>query len=399
MITALPTKPANELDNKTSSTIPKSRASKRIENNNFADNTNLHSTEINSKKFRQINLSSADLEKETKKILARYKVDSDKYHRASLSKDGNTLVVVHDGKTTLAQNFGGASKLSRFFYKIFGFISRGFGAANKNIASAKYKEFFNNHDSNEKEVTMVMEPLGHLYKGLSQNHYHGITVFHRDNLTGKFSKNPSVVSIIDSYQYIFAEHMKNHDLPPELKSKQSFFDNGYALDKTIPIDMDKAKNFGQLYNEIIEGFYNAQGFSFMTVPGQVHKNLSATSADLSFTELPWHRVQQSADKHWRVATKKQDINDAEFANAKDKEFYLSKVNDNNYTYCTIVRPKADHEKPIEPLIGFMENWSQMYSGNSLRAKDKDDKRLVELAQGHSAMQINKFNQQFSNLSV
>ena len=205
---------------------------------------------------------------------------------------------------------------------------------------------------------------------------------------------PYAISIIDSYKYIFEEHEKGKEMPSPVKTRRSIFENAYALDKTIPIDMEKAKNFSQLYNEIAEGLYAAQGYSFLTIPGQVHKELNANSDNLNYVELPWHRVQQSADKKWRVSTSKKNLDPGLFTSTDDQNFYESRIVDSDYTNITIVRPKQEEQKPIEPFIGYMENWSQMYSGNVLRAKDKDNKRLVDLAQSIATKMIETYNAEY-----
>ena len=79
---------------------------------------------------------------------------------------------------------------------------------------------------------------------------------------------------------------------------------------------------------------------------------------------------------------------------KDQAFYDSRMLDSDYTNITIIRPKEDANKEIEPFLGFMENWSQMYSGNSLRAKNKKDQRLVDLAQRVATKYIETYNSEF-----
>ena len=357
------------------------------------DTEKLHAKEIKAPNFKKISADDKELEKEVLSIIKRYKVDTDNYHKASLSADGKTLVIAHDGLTTLKENFGGAGSVSRLANKVFGKLSQLFGGADKAVATAKYKEFFNNYSPDNKDVSMVMEPISHLFKGLSSNHYHGVSIFHKDETTGKFTKTPSAISIIDSYKYIFEEHSKGSEMPPSVKAQKDIFENAYALDKTIPIDMEKAKNFTGLYNEIAEGLYAAQGYSFLTIPGQVHKTLSANSDDLNFVEMPWHRVQQSADKKWRVLTNKKDF-DAEILDEKDRKFYESRIIDSEHSNITIVRPKDQEKEAIEPFIGYMENWSQMYSGDALRAKDKENKKFVDLAQSIATKYLETYNAEF-----
>lgn len=392
MINSILNKPTQtaSIDQSTGSEAPKSLASRSINSTKEADTTKLHAKEIPAIKFKKINASDKGLEKEVQAILKRYKVDSDKYHGAALSADGKSLVISHDGKTTLKENFGGTSGLGRFVSKIF----KLFSGVDRSIAAPKYKEFFNNYKPDNKDVSMVMEPISHLFKGLSTNHYHGVSIFHKDEKTGKFNKTPSAVSIIDSYKFIFEEHEKGNEMPDAVKAKKALFDNAYALDKTIPIDMEKAKDFRKIYNEITEGLYQAQGFSFLTIPGQVHKTLNANTSDLNYVEMPWHRVQQSADKKWRVQANKKEFDSEMLSEPKDKEFYESRMIDSEHTNITIVRPIAQEKEPIEPFIGYMENWSQMYSGNTLRANDKDNQKLVDLAQSISSKYIETYNAEF-----
>jgi uncharacterized protein YdaT len=386
-------KPAQtaSVDQSTGSEAPKSRASRSINATKEADTTKLHAKETPAPKFKKINASDKGLEKEVQAILKRYKVDSDKYHGAALSTDGKSLVISHDGKTTLKENFGGTSSLGRFASKIF----KLFSGVDRSIAAPKYKEFFNNYKPDNKDVGMVMEPISHLFKGLSTNHYHGVSIFHKDEKTGKFNKTPSAVSIIDSYKFIFEEHEKGNEMPDAVKAKKALFDNAYALDKTIPIDMEKAKDFRKIYNEIAEGLYQAQGFSFITIPGQVHKTLNANTSELNYVEMPWHRVQQSADNQWRVQANKKEF-DSEMLDPKDQKFYESRMIDSEHTNITIVRPLDQAQEPLEPFIGYMENWSQMYSGNTLRANDKDNQKLVDLAQSVSSKYIETYNAEFLN---
>lgn len=392
MINSILNKPTQtaSIDQSTGSEAPKSRASRSINATKEADTTKLHAKEIPAIKFKKINASDKGLEKEVQAILKRYKVDSDKYHGAALSTDGKSLVISHDGKTTLKENFGGTSSIGRFASKIF----KLFGGVDRSIAAPKYKEFFNNYKPDNKDVSMVMEPISHLFKGLSTNHYHGVSIFHKDEKTGKFNKTPSAVSIIDSYKFIFEEHEKGNEMPDAVKAQKALFDNAYALDKTIPIDMERAKDFRKIYNEIAEGLYQAQGYSFLTIPGQVHKTLNANTRDLNYVEMPWHRVQQSADNQWRVQANKKEFDSEMLSDPKDKEFYESRMIDSEHTNITIVRPIAQEKEPLEPFIGYMENWSQMYSGNTLRAKDKENQKLVDLAQSVSSKYIETYNAEF-----
>ena len=342
--------------------------------------------------FKKVNIGDADLSKEARAIMKRYKVGSDKFHNASISTDGKTLVLTHSGKTTLTQNFGGSSSLARGFYRIFGGISRLFGVPHKDPASAKYKEYFNNEDAGSPEQTMIMETLSHLYKGLSKNHYHGVSVFHLDEETGKFKKAPSAISIIDSYGYVLKEHIKNHDLPAQMKEAQAEFENAYALDKSMPLD-ESAHDFSKTYHEITEGLYAAQGFSFLTVPGKIHQELNVNTDNLNYVELPWHRVQQMADKKWRVMADKNVFeHEAHFNTEDDRNFYNSRIVDMEHSFVTVVRPIDQANKAINPFLGYMENWSQMYAHDTLRTKDKDDKRLVELAQQISQSYIMTYNE-------
>jgi hypothetical protein len=380
--------PAKKAESPTAA--PKSRASRSItKTETEVDQEKLHAKEIQAPKFKKISANDKDLEKEVQAILKRYKVDSDKYHGAALSTDGKSLVLSHDGKTTLKENFGGTSSIGRFASKIF----KAFSGVDRSIATPKYKEFFNNYNPDDKDVSMVMEPISHLFKGLSTDHYHGVTIFHKDEKTGKFSKTPSAVSIIDSYKFIFEEHEKGNEMPPQVKAHKEAFEDAFALDKTIPIDMERAKDFNGIYREIAEGLYAAQGYSFLTIPGQVNKTLNSNSDDLNFVELPWHRVQQSADKKWRVLTNKKEF-DSEILDKKDRELYESRIIDSEHSNITIVRPKDQEKEAIHPFIGYMENWSQMYSGNALRAKDKDNKKLVDLAQSIATEYIETYNSEF-----
>ena len=370
---------------------PKSRASQMVQKAPVEDESHkLHAQEIQTPKFRKITTEDKSLDKEVQDLLKRYKVDSDGYHGAALSEDGKSLVIAHDGKTTLTENFGGASGFSRFVYK----LTKAFRSIDKDTATAKYIEFFNNYDSSNKDVGMVMEPISHLFKGLSSNHYHGVSIFHKDEKTGKFLKTPSAISIIDSYKYIYQEHKKNHDVPDEFKNHIDLFDRGYALDKTIPVNLEKAKDFSALYREIAAGLYQAQGFSFLTIPGQVNKTLNSNSGGLNFVELPWHRVHQGTDKKWRVSANKKEFDSEMIENTKDREFYESRITDSEHSNITIVRPEAEAQKPLEPYIGFLENWSQMYSGNTLRAKNKDDQKLVTQAQKVCEKYIETYNAEF-----
>jgi hypothetical protein len=385
--------PAKKTESSTAA--PKSRAARSIKEVQAEIDTNkLHAKEVQAPKFKKINADNKGLEKEVQTLLKRYKVDSDNYHKAALSEDGKSLVISHDGLTTLKENFGGASGVSRFANKVFGALSRAFGGADKAVATAKYKEFFNNYTPEDKDVSMVHEPISHLFKGLSSNHYHGVSIFHKDDKTGLFLKTPSAVSIIDSYKFIFEEHAQTNEMPEAVKAKKAIFDNAYALDKTIPLDMEKAKDFRGLYREIAEGLYQAQGYSFLTIPGQVHKTLNASTGDLNYVEIPWHRVHQNSNKEWRVMANKKEFDTEIFDNDKDREFYESKIDDSEHSNLTIVRPKDQEKEAIEPFIGYMENWSQMYSGNMLRAKDKDNKRLVDLAQSISTKYLETYNAEF-----
>lgn len=371
-------------------TTPQSKAA-RINNQAGVDTQGLHSQTIKSKGFQKIKANDKSLDKDVKALLKRYKTDTDEYHKAALSADGKSLVISHDGKTTLSQNFGGTSALSRVFYKLTGLVSKTLGYADRNIASSKYKKFFNNYDNSGKDLGMVHEPLSHLFKGLATNHYHGVSIFHKDEKTGKFTKTPSAISIIDSYKYIFEEHAKLGQMPPELQAKKEYFSKAYALDKTIPLDLDKAKDFLGLYKEIAEGLYQAQGYSFLSIPGQVHQTLVANTDDLNYIELPYYRVQQGSDKKWKALGNKKELDEDLFENKKDRQFFESKLIDSEHTNLTIIRSKELAQEKLEPFIAYMENWSQMYSGSTLRSKDKESQKLIHMTQHISSTLINIFN--------
>ncbi len=95
-----------------------------------------------------------------------------------------------------------------------------------------------------------------------------------------------------------------------------------------------------------------------------------------------------------IVASQPDDSDAFFDNQADRDFYLSKIYDSEHCNVTIVRPKEDAKKALEPYIGYIENWSQMYSGNTLRAKNKDDQRLVELTQRVAQDYIKTYNEEY-----
>jgi hypothetical protein len=274
---------------------------------------------------------------------------------------------------------GGTDALRRFFNKAFGWLT---GGSSKRAFAKKYTELFNAMNSKDPN-NMVHESLAHLIKGLKENHYHAIHVFHQDEKTGKFKKTPDAVAITDSYYYVMAAHEKVEakDKAQTLSKLEDDYKTAYAIDKIIPL-ADSAKDLSDVFHQAVEGLYAAQGFDLVTVPRQVHSRPNVTTNDLHYEELPFHQVAQEQSGDWKIYGDKNLIKDSYFPGTKDRKEYEKHFVDEKRSL-TVITPKDADEKVQalrkNPALGHFANWISMYAGGKIRADKKADRQLIERA--------------------
>ena len=339
--------------------------------------------------FKKIQKGEAKDSPELENVLSRYKVDGvNKHNSAVLSSDGNTAVVITDGVTALKNGCGGTNWFTRGFNMLFGWIGRIFGSPDNRTFAKRYKELFNTAEAQDPN-SMVHESLSHLMKAFKQNHYHAVHVFHKDPESGKFTKTPDAVAVTDSYYMVMDAHQKieDKDRAKILEEMKKDYKNVYALDKIIPI----TKSGGALkdvFHQVSEGLYQAQGFDMLTVPGQVHANPNVETNDLHYEEVPFHAVVQNQKGEWKIFGDKGLLDDeATFKSNDEKENYLKHLIDQP-RHLTIVSPKTA-DKKIDRLahnnaLGHFANWINMYSGGKVRTDKKEDKELIEKANNVNA---------------
>jgi hypothetical protein len=355
----------------------------------------LHSkpTEIRAYNFKKVKSGDAGLSRNTETILKRFEIDgNNKWHTATLSDDGKTLVVVTGGKTALSQLFGGSSSIGRFFYKIFGWVGRLFGAPHKALANQKYTEMYNaNH--NENPEGFRGEPLKHLVSALSNDKYHTVAVFHKNEKTGDFEKQPVALAITDAYYNLFDSFMPMDKVPQEEIQKYKMkYKKYYSLDKIIPLTKD-VKEFKDIYHQIVEGLYQAQGFDLLAVPMHMHSNPNVNSNDLNYMELPWHRILQTNSGNWKIVGDSKLIDDGELKDLMDEKAraeYKAALIDQPHQI-TFVRPKSEANKPIPDILSHCDAWSQMSSGGVLRTNRAEDTILIQKVKMVDSNLINNHN--------
>jgi|GEM_PF-3935636 len=349
---------------------------------------------IRSYNFKKIKQGDPGLSKNTESILKRFGVDgSNKYHSAVLSDDGKTLVVISGGKTALSQLFGGSNALSRFVYKAFGWIGRLFGAPHRGIASSKYNELYNaSHESSPEGFKG--EPIKHLLTALLKDQYHSVSVFHKDDKTGDFNKQPVALAITDAYYHLFDTFMPLDKVSPkEIEDYKNKYKKFYSIDKLIPLSKNPAE-FKDIYHQVVEGLYQAQGFDLLAVPMHMHSNPNVNSNDLNYMELPWHRILQTNAGSWKIVGDKKIIDEDEgiksLMDEKAREEYKSSLIDQAHQI-TFVRPKAEAGNPIPDILAHCDAWSQMSSGSLIRADKEEDRKLIAKAKMIDSVLINNHN--------
>jgi len=349
---------------------------------------------IRSYNFKKVKQGDQGLSKNTENILKRFGVDgNNKYHSGVLSDDGKTLVVVSSGKTSLSQLFGGSNSVSRFFYKVFGGIGRLFGAPHKALASNKYNELYNaSHEKNPDGFKG--EPIKHLLTALSKDQYHSISVFHKDDKTGDFDKQPVALAITDAYYNLFDTFMPLDKVPKEeIENYKNKYKKYYSIDKLIPLSKNPAE-FKDIFHQVVEGLYQSQGFDLLAVPMHMHSNLNVNSNDLNYMELPWHKVLQTNSGSWKIVGDKKIIDEDEsiksLMDEKAREEYKSSLI-NQASQITFVRPKSEAGNPIPDILAHCDAWSQMSSGSQIRADKEEDRKLIAKVKMVDSVLINNHN--------
>ncbi len=351
-------------------------------------------------KFKKVSAEDVALPESAKKILQRFEINaqSSEYDHAVLSDDAKTLVVVNNGTVALKQLCGGEGALSRFAYKCFGWIPRMFGAANKAIIVNRYKELFNAPDVEEQG-----EPFKHILTALASSEYHTVTVFHKDEKTGEFTKDPAAVAIIDAYANLIDNHirhaMKAKNLPDDeiekeikaKKEKYGSFEKYYAADKLIPL-ASSSDDLKDVMHQVVEGLYAAQGFDLFVVPSQMHPQTNMNSNDLNYLELDWHYIKQKPDGQWNITGDSKLLATHEFKTPEDKDLYLKGMKEINYSpKITLVRPVAKASEPVNVFLANLQQWSNMSQGSELRTDDPQNLKLIEMTEPVNASIIKKHN--------
>ncbi len=350
--------------------------------------------------FKKIKADDSGLTSQVKGILDRFQINANatEYDCAVMSEDGNTLVIANRGQVGLKQLFGGTNSFTRALYKIFGWIPRMFGAAHKAIAANRYKELFTGADIEEQG-----EPLKHVLSALKSGEYHTVTVFHKDESTGEFTKNPVAVTITDAFDNLIDTHIRStmqaKNLPEAeianeiklKKEKYGTFEKYYSADKVIPLTKSP-KDLKDLLHQVTEGLYAAQGFDAFVIPSQVHPQTNVNSNDLNYLELDWHYIKQKADGKWKIVGNPKLLDSFKFKTAEDKESYLANMNPTEYSpKLTIVRPLAKASEPIPPFLSNLQQWSTMSQGSQLRTNNVEDHKLIEMTEPVNAMFIEKYD--------
>jgi hypothetical protein len=329
--------------------------------------------------FKKLIATEAQDKPELKQLLTNYGIDGkNQYNNAVLSDDGKTLVVVTDGITALKMGCGGTDSLRRFLNKTFGWLT---GASSKRAFAKKYSELFNAVNSKDPN-NMVHESLTHLIKGLKENHYHAVHVFHQDE-KGKFKKTPDAVAITDSYYYVMQAHEKaeTKDRAKDLAVMKEDYKKAYAIDKIVPLT-SSAKDLKDVFHQAVEGLYAAQSFDLLTVPGQVHSRPNVTTNDLHYEEVPFNQVAQKQDGEWKIYGDKSLVKDNYFPNAQEKaEYDKHLVNEKRFLTIITAKDPDDKVKALRKnnALGHFANWISMYAGGTIRANKDADRKLIDRA--------------------
>ncbi len=338
--------------------------------------------------FKKITLEDKDLAPELIKILNRHKILSEeeyRHNKAVLSDDGNTLVMTLDGKTTLANYFGGKGAIKRFYSKTLGAIPRTFGSPNTLLGARKYKELYNPDQTAEPNGEKG-ESLSELIRGLYSNHYHSVVIFQKDPVTGQFEKAPKALAITDSYMMLIRANIKvikADATEEEIKALEQRFKKYYSLDKVLPFfSMEEAQKLGIDFNEIrhkiIEGLYQAQGFDLLAVASQIDPSPNSNTNDLNYKRIECHTVTQNNNDELKAKGDPKLVTDTTFSTASEKEEYLKNLQSQNRS-TTIVRPIAEANKPLPKELALLDGISQMSSGTKSRVSEKDFKLIQQAA--------------------
>lgn len=310
-------------------------------------------------RFRKISSESEALDSAVKKLLLKHSVYQDdkyKYNNAVLSEDGNTLVIAVNGKTLLANYFGGTGMVSRFFNRVIGFFTGVFGAVDKFAGAKKYKELYNQSHQESLDGEKG-ESLAELRSGLASNHYHGTVVYEKDPKTGTFEKQPKVIGITDAYMLFVRPQIKlikPDATEEEITALEQKFKRYYSLDKVIPLfGLNDKVDFNEIRHKIIEGLYQAQGFDLLAVPSQIDPSPMSNTNDLNYRRVNWNDVRQLNNGEWKLMKDNRSL--------------------------TLVRPLEKSQEPLPKEIAILDAISQTSSGDASRLGDKETTLMQEAA--------------------
>ncbi len=335
--------------------------------------------------FKKISAEDQGLEPELATILARHKVykqEAYRYNTAVLSEDGNTLVMPLDGRTVLANYFGGRGATKRFLNRTVGCVPRTFGSHNTLLGTRKYKELYSKSHDAELDSDKG-ESLAELIKGLQTNHYHGVVVFEKDPKLGKFPKYPKALAITDSYALLVKSNIstiKPGGAEEEIKALEAQFKKYYSLDKVLPFfSMEEAKELGIDFNEIrhkiIEGLYQAQGFDLLAVASKL--DFSSSSLSNKYIDK-WHTISEKNNGSWKATGDASLVTNAIFTNTKEKAEYLANLKDEARSM-TFVVPSAKAIETLPKELAILDALSQMSSGTESRAGEKEAALMKQVA--------------------
>jgi hypothetical protein len=316
-------------------------------------------TQLKNYRLRKISAEDQGLDPAMKNLLIRHNVfkeDKYKYNNAVISEDGNTLVLAVNGRTLLANYFGGTGMISRFFNRVIGFFTGIFGRADKFIAAKKYKELYNQPEQQALDGERG-ESLAELRAGLNSNHYHGTIVYEKDPKTGAFEKKPKAIGITDAYMLFVRPQIKlikPDATEEEIKSLEQKFRRYYSLDKVIPLfGLEDKVDFNEIRHKIIEGLYQAQGFDLLAVPSQIDPNPNSNTNDLNYRRINWNDIRQMNNGEWKLIKDNRSI--------------------------TLVRPLDKAQEPLPKEIAILDAISQTSSGDASRLGDQEITLMQEAA--------------------
>ena len=316
----------------------------------------IHTAEITPKnpgrtdsiKFRKIHLGDPWLEQNpvALKILKRFQVGVNSNNSAVLDQNENKLVIISDGPTAKKQLFNNG-----FFYKSLGWMGRILGSPDCDVVGKWDKREIKFSKSKEDPNAKVLEPLTHIRKALRANEYKVVSIFTLDGKPNRqFSKYPSAVALIDSYDHLLDQAIKyapkaQAEAAKAAKKAGKDYQRCYATDQYLG-NPDSHLELRDITHTVAEAFYAGQGFDSLTVHYQVHPEPYMDSQDLAYQAIPWKHIYQRNNGDWKTS---------------DDSHPMSKI--------TMIRPRDKSRQRLDPELAQVHAWSQMSEGKQFQ-KDK-----------------------------